>query len=377
MANNIDSAVPDWEADMIATQPHGIRRPVARTEVLRMKAYTPGEQPQLRDMVKLNTNENPYPPAPGVLQALKNLTEQQIRCYPQPVCAPLREAISKDLGLDAEQILIGNGSDELLKLIMLAYVDPEENVGYLWPTYSLYPVFVDQLGAWSRPVRWMEEGKTQEEALHHSPFDNQLFFVTNPNPPIGASIALSAIRDFALARPSTLVVVDEAYIAYGGESAVTLVKEGVHNIIVTRSFSKSHSLAGMRVGFAIGDPQVIDLLYRIKDSYNINAASQAAALASWVDHDYSDTVVRRVIKTRTKSRERLIQRGFQVEESKGNFLFARRTDVVELYRFLRQNNIFVRYFSSPELENGIRISIGTDAEMARLFEEIDHFDKRS
>ncbi len=351
------------------------KRPIARSEVLRMNAYTPGEQPQGGSIVKLNTNENPYPPSPAVSEALAKLTQNQLRSYPQPSSAPLRLAIAKDLGVEPEQVLLGNGSDEILKLIMLAYVDTNENVGFLWPTYSLYPVFVEQVGAWERRVCWLNDGKTQDEALLEAPIDDQLFFVTNPNPPIGESISLTTIREFALARPSTLIVVDEAYIAYGGESATALVQEGIENVVVSRSFSKSHSLAGMRVGFAVGSTQVIDLLYRIKDSYNVNVASQAAALASWNDHEYTDLVVRKVVATRARIRKALLERGFQVEDSKGNFLFARHFKAEELFNTLRSKNVFVRYFNTPELQDGIRISIGTDAEMDRLMEEIDDFRK--
>jgi histidinol-phosphate aminotransferase len=350
-----------------------LKRPLARAEVLRMKAYTPGEQPQGLDLVKLNTNENPYPPSPRVLEALRGLGEKNLRCYPQPVAAALRAEIAQDLHVEPEQVLVGNGSDELLKLAMLGYVDREENVGYLWPTYSLYPVFVEQIGAWERPIRWMEEGKTQEEALLGAPQDDQLFFITNPNPPIGKSTQLSYIREFALQRPGTLVVVDEAYIAYGGETALPLVHEGIQNVVVSRTFSKSHSLAGMRVGFLVGHPQIIDVLYRIKDSYNVNVASQVAALASWKDHEYTASVIAKVVKTRERIRQELIRRGFAVEESHGNFVFARRPDAEQVFLQLRQNNVFVRYFKTPELENGIRITVGTDGEMNRMLEVMDHF----
>lgn len=342
------------------------RRPTPRPEVARMHGYTPGEQPKDPLLVKLNTNENNYPPAPGVIAALRSLTEQRVSRYPDPMCTALRASIARDLDLAIDQVLMGNGSDEVLKMVMEAYVDPHDRVGYLWPTYSLYPVFVEKHEATEVRFPWDPNGRTQEEALDDAPTDLKLAYITNPNPPLGLPVALEAIRRFAEQRPSTLVVVDEAYIAYGGESAVALVREGVENVAVTRTFSKSHSLAGMRVGFIAGPAYALELLYRIKDSYNLDVAAQVAALAAWDDAAYTQGVVAKIKATRDRLAESLRGLGFRVVPSAGNFLFARREDAPELYRLLRENHILVRYFNTPELRDGIRISIGTDAEIDAL-----------
>ncbi len=338
-------------------------RPLPRPEVLRMHAYIPGEQPKNPKLVKLNTNENSYPPSPRVLEALHALGDHAVGRYPDPMCTRLRESIAGSLGVEADQIIMGNGSDEVLKMAIEAYVDPEDSVGYLWPTYSLYPVFLDKIGAHEVRFPWSPDRDSQEYALAQAPEDLKLVFITNPNPPFGLEVTLEAIRRFAETRLSTLVVVDEAYIAYGGESAIALVREDYPNVIVTRSFSKSHSLAGMRAGFAVGPKSVIEMFYRVKDSYNLNAATQAATLASWEDASYTETIVAKICATRERVAVELTALGFNVPPSRGNFLFARHPEVPEIFAKLRENNVLVRYFDTPELRDGLRISIGTDQEM--------------
>ncbi|MDK2972815.1 MAG: histidinol-phosphate aminotransferase [Candidatus Sumerlaeota bacterium] len=340
--------------------------PAPRKSVAGMKPYLPGEQPADPAIIKLNTNENPYPPAPGVTRALHALTEARLRKYPDPVCRRLREAVGGSLGLAAESIIVTNGSDEILKMAVEAYVGPGDSVGYLWPTYSLYPVFVEEAGAKEVRLPWKEGGPSQEEVLLDAPRDLRLLYITNPNPPIGLPVDLAVTRRVAKERPETLVVVDEAYIAYGGESAVALVREGLPNVLVTRTFSKSHSLAGMRVGLGLAVPELMDVLYRVKDSYNVNVAAQEAALASWTDAEHTREVVECVCRTRAWTRERLVALGFDVPESQGNFLFARRADAAELFQRLRGKKILVRYFDTPELRGGLRITIGTDEEMRAL-----------
>lgn len=353
-----------------STEVPKITRPLPRGEVMRMTPYVPGEQPTDPNIIKLNTNENPYPPSPDVLKALRNLKERDIRCYSNPMASPLREEIASDLSIKPEQIIIGNGSDELLKLIALGFVTEDETVGFLWPTYSLYPVFVEQIGCFQYLGEWYKNGRTQEEELSKVPRDLQLFYLTNPNPPIGTTIDLEVIRQFAENRPKTVVVVDEAYIAYGGISALPLVHEKHPNIVVSRTFSKSHSLAGMRVGYMVGHEQVIDALYRIKDSYNVNAASQAAALASWCDREYFEETVSAVCATRDRVGDALKSMGFDIPPSKGNFLFARHANAEKIFKALRDKKIFVRYFSTPELKDGMRVTIGTDEEMDTFILEV-------
>ncbi|MBI5154691.1 histidinol-phosphate transaminase [Candidatus Poribacteria bacterium] len=340
--------------------------PRPRAAIAAMHGYTPGEQPKVPGLIKLNTNENPYPPSPQVLEVLCTLRPDAARKYPPPDCDALRAAIAGDLEVEPAQVLVTNGSDEILRMAVEAYVEPRERVGYLWPTYSLYPVFVAKLGALEVRLEWSPAGHSQEAALEAAPNDLKVLFVTNPNPPVGLAVGMGAIAGIARRLNGTLVVVDEAYIAYGGETAMALVRAGMPNLLVTRTFSKSHSLAGMRVGFGVGSREVIELLHRIKDSYNVSAANQGAALAAWSDRDYTANVVRRIRETRNRLTGELRRFGFGVEESAGNFVFARRSDAPEVFRHLRSRNILVRYFDTPELRDGLRITVGTEVEVDAL-----------
>ncbi|MCB2153888.1 histidinol-phosphate transaminase [bacterium] len=342
--------------------------PIPRASVAAMTGYTPGEQPKTADLIKLNTNENPYPPSPAVMEALANLDPNAARKYPPPMADALREAIARDLTIRPEQILITNGSDEILRLAVEAYVEPGERVGYLWPTYSLYPVFVAKAGAEEVRLGWNVGGRTQEEALLNAPKDLKVLFITNPNPPVGLEVSVEIIRRVAEQLPQTLIVVDEAYIAYGGESSVPLLHEELANILVTRSFSKSHSLAGLRVGLGAGSPGVMDVLFRIKDSYNVSAAGLAAGLAAWNDVEYTEQIIGRIRSTRAKLTSELHDLGFSVPASSGNFVFARGGDAPALFKELRNNRILVRYFDTPELRDGMRITVGTLAEVTALIE---------
>lgn len=342
--------------------------PIARPAVAALHAYVPGEQPKDPQLIKLNTNENNYAPAPGVLQAIAALGEGALRRYPDPNAERLRAAIAADLGVGIDQVIAGNGSDEILKMAAEVYADPGDKVAYLWPTYSLYPVFVAKAMATEVRLPWAINGPTPEAALATMPDDTRLLFLANPNPPFGGLMDLDAIRRVARRHPATLIVVDEAYVAYAGDgaSAIELVREGFPNVVVSRTFSKSHSLAGLRIGFAVGPSRAVADLYKVKDSYNLNAITQALALAAWQDHDYTRGVIARVCATRDRLAGELARRGFAVVPSHGNFLFARRADATEVFKRLRDHHILVRYFDTPELRDGIRISIGTDAEIDAL-----------
>lgn len=342
-------------------------RPEAKPSVARMTPYVPGEQPPGTRLIKLNTNENPYPPAPEVLEALHGLDPEAVRKYPNPTCESLRASLARDLAIDPNQIIVTNGSDEVLKMFIEAYVEKNQRVAYLWPTYSLYPVFVEEAAGTEVRLDWSPGGRSQEEALRALPSNARVVFIANPNPPHGLGVDLNGIRELALAKPGTLVVVDEAYIAYGSQSAIALVQEGLENVAVTRTFSKSHSLAGLRVGFGAGPQHIIETLYRIKDSYNVNAASQAAARAGWDARAYTDDMISRIRETRQQTFQRLRERGFSVSPSEGNFLFARRPDAREVFGYLRDQGVLVRYFDTPELREGIRITIGTPEQMERFF----------
>lgn len=345
--------------------------PKPRRAVAAMHAYVPGEQPKDPRLIKLNTNENPYPPSPKVREALLAITDDRLRKYPDPLAVALRESIARALGVTVAQTIASNGSDEVLKLFVEAFVEEGEKVAYLWPTYSLYPVFAAKHAAREVRLPWKPGERSQEEALEAMPRDVKLAFVTSPNPPIGLAVAPETIRRLASDRPGTLFVVDEAYIAYGGESAVGLVREGLANVAVTRTFSKSHSLAGMRVGFALAAPEVVEMLHRVRDSYNLSVAAQEVARAAWEDEEWTAEKVARIRATREETAGRLRELGFGVEPSAGNFLFARREGAEPLYGALRERHLLVRYFDTPELGDGIRITIGTESEMEALLEALE------
>jgi histidinol-phosphate aminotransferase len=345
--------------------------PKLRASVAALEPYVPGEQPKDPGLVKLNTNENPYPPSPRVHEALAQLGDRAVGRYPDPMATALRTSISGSLGVSPEQVLATNGSDEILKIAAEAYAERNSRVAYLWPTYSLYPVFVAKAEAREHRLNWSPAGPSEQEALENAPEDASILFLANPNPPFGNIQGLDVIRALAERLPQTLVVVDEAYIAYGGESAVALVREGIPNILVTRTFSKSHSLAGMRVGFGVASREIINGLLRVKDSYNLSAAAQVAAVASWEDAAHTDESVARIVATRGRLAAALKQRGFTVSNSSGNFLFAERADAREVFAQLRRHKVVVRYFDTPELNGGIRITIGTDAEIDALISALD------
>lgn len=356
--------------------------PRPRPEVASLHAYVPGEQPRSADVIKLNTNENPFPPSPAVSQALATMPPDALRKYPDPISSGLQGAVAESLGVGPENVLVTNGSDEILRLAAEAFVGPGDAVACLWPTYSLYTVFIAKQGGREVRLPWRGDravsglAEAQAAQLDRIPADTRLVYLTTPNPPFGIPIPLEAIRRVAEQHPEALVVSDEAYIAYGGESALPLVRDGYANVLVTRSFSKSHSLAGQRVGFGVADTALLDLLWRIKDSYNVSAAGQAAALASWRDEPWTRRAVGTIIHERDRLSNGLRELGWAVPESSGNFVFASATGFAAgrspetiaraAVEHLRRASIYVRYFDTPELSDGMRITVGTAEEVGAL-----------
>jgi histidinol-phosphate aminotransferase len=345
--------------------------PKLRASVAALEPYVPGEQPKDPGLVKLNTNENPYPPSPRVHAALASLGDRAAGRYPDPMATSLRTSLAKTLGVDPEQVLPTNGSDEILKMAAEAYAERGSKVAYLWPTYSLYPVFVARAEANEHRLPWSPKGPSPEAALDQTPGDTSVLYIANPNPPFGTVLTVDFLRRLAERLPNTLIVSDEAYIAYGGDSAIALVREGMPNILVTRTFSKSHSLAGMRVGFGVASPDVIHGLLRVKDSYNLGAAAQAAAKAAWEDEAHTAQAVAHLIATRARLTSELRRRGFDVPDSAGNFVFAQRHDARDVFLNLRRHKVLARYFDTPELRGGLRITVGTDAEIDALIAALD------
>ena len=341
-----------------------------------LAAYVPGEQPKATDVVKLNTNENPYPPSPACAKVLKAFDLDRLRRYPDPVFADLRDALAQLNGTTPDRVFVGNGSDEILALAAKAFVEDDEAIGSLDPSYSLYKTL-----AAIRNVKWAGlEGSSPScptslaSQAAHLPPNVSLFLLTNPNAPTGEFRAPDAIAAFAK-KFHGVVLVDEAYADFARGNCMALATAPRNrNVLVMRTFSKSYSLAGLRVGYCIGPKPLIAALYKIKDSYNVDAVAQAVALAAVKDQ----ANVAKVVKTRTWFAKELAARGWDVIPSESNFVFAkppRPQKAATLFAALKAKNVFVRYFKGPKTGDRLRITIGTDAEMKRLLKEIDNRQK--
>ena len=333
-----------------------------------LEAYVPGEQPDNPGVLKLNTNENPHPPSPRVFEAMAGITVDDLRKYPRPAAAALCQAIAKIHGVSPAQVLVCNGSDEGLALCTRAFCEPRGRVGYLKPSYSLYPVLsaIAELETVEFPLA--------EDFTWTCPdlVETDLFFLTRPNAPTGMAQPLDEVRRLA-ERCSGVVVVDEAYGDFADETAEALV--GRHdNLLISRSFSKSYSLAGIRMGYLVGPLPLIQALYKIKDSYNTDVLAQRMALAAVQDRDWMRTNVMAVRGTRGRVARALDGRGFQVLPSEANFLFARvpaGKSAEAIFLALRDRQVFVRYFPGERTGGFLRITIGTDAQMDRFLEALD------
>ncbi|WP_027349498.1 histidinol-phosphate transaminase [Halotalea alkalilenta] len=340
-------------------------------EVHQLTPYVPGEQPRQR-LIKLNTNENPYPPAPGVADTLRDFDATALRLYPDPESQALRTAIAEHYAVTPEQVFVGNGSDEVLALAFMAFFRQPLPLYMPEISYSFYPVYCQLYGVERKALPLDHEWKVDLEAF---PTDNGGVIFANPNAPTGHAHPREAIAGLLERQRDSVVLVDEAYVDFGAQSAVPLV-ERYPNLLVCGTFSKSRSLAGLRLGFAIGSKELIEGIGRVKNSFNsypIDRLAEACAIASLADQAYFERCTAAVIATREWSREALEARGFDVLPSSSNFLFARptRIDGPALFESLRERGLLVRHFSSPALAPFLRITIGTDEEMRTLVEAID------
>lgn len=328
----------------------------------KLEAYTPGEQPKSKNVVKLNTNENPYPPTPKCATILKAFDLDKLRRYPDPVFTELRKALAKLNNTKPENIFVGNGSDEILTIAAKTFVENDEAIGSLDPSYSLYKTL-----AAIRDVKWIgaDPAKAVDEKI-------SLFLWTNPNAPTGVLTPKRTIAQFAKKFPG-VVIVDEAYADFAKENCMDLAtKRANKNLIVMRTFSKSYSLAGLRVGYAVGPVDLIDAMYKIKDSYNIDAIAQALALAAVKDQKWMKRNTAKVIKTRAWFTAELEKRGWDVLPSEANFVFAKppANNAAEIFERLKGRHIYVRYFTGPKTADRLRVTIGTDAEMKKLLKAL-------
>lgn len=331
--------------------------------VVRLAAYVPGEQINRPGVIKLNTNENPHPPSPRVAEALAALDPARLRLYPDPMAVEVREVIAGLHGVGIERVFAGNGSDEVLALVTRAFTEPGEGIGYLDPSYSLYPVLTAIHGARTLPV-----ALDDQFAWDGSPPDGPcpVFFLTNPNAPTGMLHDRAVVETFCRTFAG-VVVIDEAYVDFASASCIDLARD-LPNVLVTRSLSKSYSLAGIRFGYAVGHPDLIAALYKVKDSYNLNLLTQLAAAAALRDQDWMIANTRRILRTRAAFADVLDDLGFDTFPSETNFVWTRprNADARELYLALKRQDILVRHFDLPRLRDHLRITIGTDAGMETL-----------
>ena len=330
--------------------------------------YVPGEQPKLANLVKLNTNECPYGPSPKVLDALRAEAADTLRLYPDPNSDRLRAGIADFHGVNADQVFVGNGSDEVLAHAFMALLKHDAPILFPDISYSFYPVYC---GLYEIAYRQVPLTDAFEIRVDDYLIPNGGVIFPNPNAPTGRLLALSEIERLLSANPDSVVVIDEAYIDFGGESAVGLVAR-YPQLLVTRTLSKSHALAGLRVGYAIGQSHLIEALNRVKDSFNsypLDRFAQAGALASMQDHGYFEALCARVVATRSRLVAVMAEMGFDVLPSSANFIFARHPahDGARLAASLRERSIIVRHFKSPaRIAPFLRITIGTDAQCDAL-----------
>lgn len=336
--------------------------------VSRLTPYVPGEQTERQDVVKLNTNENPYGPSPRVLEALRENIGDGLRLYPDPVSAKLREVISRRFGVTPEHVFVGNGSDEVLAHTFRALLTHPAPVLFPDVTYSFYPVYCQLFGASYEQIPL--NARFEIDVGDYMRENGGIVF-PNPNAPTGLALGVSQIERLLEANTDSVVVVDEAYVDFGCESVVPLVRRYPH-LLVTHTLSKSYALAGLRVGFAIGHPDLIDGLDRVKDSFNsypVDRLAQAAAVAAIEDVEYLAASCRKIVESREKMAVDMRALGFEVLPSKANFLLARHQsqDAEILSAKLRDRGVIVRHFRNPpRVAPYLRISVGTDAQCTAL-----------
>jgi histidinol-phosphate aminotransferase len=341
-----------------------------RPAVLKMKGYTPGEQPKDPKTLKLNTNENPYAPPAVVLKAARQAVDVRLRLYPEPTAQSLRKKLAQVYRWPTEGILVGNGSDEILSILFRACVGEKDLVQYPDLTYSLYPVLAQIEGA-----RTLEVPLTENFGLDFRKFSPKarLTLFGYPNPPVGNCFPLKDIEAFCQ-KAKGLVLIDEAYVDFAEKNCLALAKK-YPNVLILRTLSKSLSLAGARLGMAFGHPKVMEQLHKVKDSYNVNRLTQAVGLAAFTPAGLKEAKANliRIKKERERLSRSLRALGFAVPESQANFLMAQwkgKPSAETIYKNLKKNRVLIRYFSHPRLRDSLRITVGTPEETNRFLAEL-------
>jgi len=338
--------------------------------VHRLDPYVPGEQPQDQQYIKLNTNESPYPPSPNVSEVLRAYSIEDLRLYPDPESVVLRKTLAQHHGLVASQVFVGNGSDEVLAHGFMAFFKRQKPLLYPDISYSFYPVYCQLYDIEFEKIPLDDNFQINCADYNRT---NGGIILPNPNAPTGIALPLNAIRSL-LEQSDSVVIIDEAYVDFGAESADSLIDE-YDNLLVTRTFSKSRSLAGLRLGYALGHADLIEALNRVKNSFNsypIDRLASAAAVASVKDEDYFQQCNEKIIASRTTLSQSLAALNFRVYPSSSNFVFAEHATkpAVEIYEALKQAGILVRYFKSARIDNCLRITVGSTEECQQLVEQL-------
>jgi len=343
-----------------------------RSEIEKIQGYTPGEQPFGGKFIKLNTNENPYPASPKVHQAIKYRLEQGLEKYPDPLCTAFRIRAGEILGVDSEWILCGNGSDDILTILTRAFVGQGQWLRLPTPSYILYRTLADIQGAGFEEIRFNPDW-TLPDSFSTSGTNLRLAFLPNPNSPSGTVVTKDQIRRMADSLPCPLLI-DEAYVDFATDDCIDLVLEN-EKIMVSRTLSKSYGLAGLRFGFLIAQPSIIQQLHKVRDSYNCDALSQAGALAAIDDQTWLQENRNKILKTRERLMVILRRMGFTVPDSQANFVWATwpNRDLKPLFDFLKHNHVLVRHMVYPDIAEGIRISVGTDEQVNVCLDLIQQF----
>ncbi len=343
-----------------------------RPEIEAIAGYKPGEQPQGGKFIKLNTNENPYPASPKVAEAIRQRLDQGLEKYPDPIGTAFRIRAAEVLGVEPDWILCGNGSDDILTILTRAFVGDGEWLRLPTPSYILYKTLAEIQGADSEEIQFNDDW-TLPESFGTSSNHLKLAFLPNPNSPSGTVVPKSQLRTIADSLPCPLLI-DEAYADFADDHCIDLVKEN-EKIMVSRTLSKSYALAGLRFGFLVAQPQIIEQLMKVKDSYNCDALSLAGALAAIDDQKWVAENKAKVVATRQRMTTRLRSMGFTVPDSQANFVWATWPGVKlkPIYEFLKQNHVLIRYMQYPGITEGIRISVGTDGQTDVCLDLIEQY----
>lgn len=340
-----------------------------RPEIDAITGYIPGEQPKSDSkIIKLNSNENPYPPSPKVKDVLQKFDWEWLRRYPDSSATDFRKAVSETLNVPTDWIIVGNGSDEVLNLVIRACTDASRKVVYPMPTYVLYRTLVEMQAAQTVEIDYPKDYKLPIDELVK--IDGAVTFIATPNSPSGHVVPIEDLRELA-SRLSGVLVIDEAYCDFADSDALSVVKE-FENVISIRTLSKGYSLAGIRLGFGIANPKLLAGLYKIKDSYNIDAIACAIGAAAMRDQDYKNSCAEKVKISRGKLSDNLRKLGFKVWDSQTNFLLTQppQVNAEYLYLKLKEQGILIRYFKQEKLEDKLRIAVGTDEENRVLLEAL-------